>query len=142
MKTTTKQVAFGLCLFVLTSGAGVTLNSCSRARSEPASILIDGSSTVFPITQAVAKEFQNTQTEDVAINVDFTGTGGGLRKFCAGETDISNASRPIQPKEMDACRNAGVPYIELPIAFDALTFDGKAQFNLTLGELLRKQEKF
>ncbi len=55
------------------------------------------------------------------INIDFTGTGGGFRKFCAGETDISNASRPTQPKEMEACRNAGVPYLELPIAFDALT---------------------
>lgn len=121
MKTTAKRLAFGLCLFVAMSGAGATLNSCSRARSQPVSILIDGSSTVFPITQAVAKEFQNTQEEDIKIKVDFTGTGGGFRKFCAGETDISNASRPIQPKEMEACRNAGVPYIELPIAFDALT---------------------
>ena len=96
MKTTTKRVAFGLCLFVLTSGAGVTLNACSRARLQKISIKIDGFSPVFPITEAVAKEFQKTQAEEVEINIDFTGTGGGFRKFCAGETDISNASRPFQ----------------------------------------------
>lgn len=82
-------------------------------------IKIDGSSTVYPITEAMAEEFQKAQK--VKVTVGESGTGGGFKKFCRGETDISNASRPILQKEMDACKEAGVQYIELPIAFDALT---------------------
>jgi phosphate transport system substrate-binding protein len=82
-------------------------------------IKIDGSSTVFPITEAVSEEFM--KTEGTQITVGISGTGGGFKKFCRGETDISNASRPILRKEMDACLEAGIQYIELPIAFDALT---------------------
>ncbi len=82
-------------------------------------IKIDGSSTVYPITEAVAEEFQNTQK--VKVTVGESGTGGGFKKFCRGETEISNASRPISQKEMDACKEAGIQFIELPIAYDALT---------------------
>jgi phosphate transport system substrate-binding protein len=82
-------------------------------------IKIDGSSTVYPITEAVAEEFQKSQK--VKVTVGESGTGGGFKKFCRGETDISNASRPISQKEMDACKEAGIQFIELPIAFDALT---------------------
>jgi len=82
-------------------------------------IKIDGSSTVYPITEAVAEEFQKTQK--VKVTVGESGTGGGFKKFCRGETDISDASRPISQKEMDACKEAGIQYIELPIAYDALT---------------------
>jgi len=82
-------------------------------------IKIDGSSTVYPITEAVAEEFQKTQKTKVTVGE--SGTGGGFKKFCRGETDISDASRPITQKEMDACKEAGIQYIELPIAFDALT---------------------
>jgi phosphate transport system substrate-binding protein len=82
-------------------------------------IKIDGSSTVYPITEAVAEEFQKTQK--VKVTVGESGTGGGFKKFCRGETDISDASRPISQKEMDACKDAGIQYIELPIAYDALT---------------------
>jgi phosphate transport system substrate-binding protein len=82
-------------------------------------IKIDGSSTVYPITEAVAEEFQKSQK--VKVTVGESGTGGGFKKFCRGETDISNASRPILQKEMDACKEAGIQYIELPVAFDALT---------------------
>jgi phosphate transport system substrate-binding protein len=82
-------------------------------------IKIDGSSTVYPITEAVAEEFQkSTKTK---VTVGESGTGGGFKKFCRGETDISNASRPISQKEIDACKEAGIQYIELPVAFDALT---------------------
>jgi phosphate transport system substrate-binding protein len=82
-------------------------------------IKIDGSSTVYPITEAVAEEFQiKTKTK---VTVGESGTGGGFKKFCRGETDISNASRPILQKEMDACKEAGIQYIELPVAFDGLT---------------------
>ncbi|MGB7816981.1 MAG: PstS family phosphate ABC transporter substrate-binding protein [Methylotenera sp.] len=82
-------------------------------------IKIDGSSTVYPITEAVAEEFQKAQK--VKVTVGESGTGGGFKKFCRGETDISDASRPISQKEMDACKEAGIQYIELPIAYDALT---------------------
>jgi phosphate transport system substrate-binding protein len=82
-------------------------------------IKIDGSSTVYPITEAVAEEFQKSQK--IKVTVGESGTGSGFKKFCRGETDVSNASRPISQKEIDACKEAGIQFIELPIAFDALT---------------------
>ncbi|MDK3158260.1 PstS family phosphate ABC transporter substrate-binding protein [Kamptonema cortianum] len=85
-------------------------------------IEIDGSSTVFPVTQAVAAAFQQTEKgSNAQLDLRFSGTGGGFKKFCAGETDINNASRPISEAEILACREAGVRFVELPIAFDALT---------------------
>jgi phosphate transport system substrate-binding protein len=84
-------------------------------------IQIDGSSTVFPVTEAVAEEFQKTKKGKVKVTVGISGTGGGFKKFCRGETDISDASRPILKQEMEACKGAGIEYIELPVAFDALT---------------------
>jgi phosphate transport system substrate-binding protein len=84
-------------------------------------IKIDGSSTVFPIAEAVAEEFQISKRGKVRVTVGIAGTGGGFKRFCRGETDISNASRPILKEEMEACRAAGVKYMELPVAFDALT---------------------
>ncbi|HEX7114364.1 MAG TPA: PstS family phosphate ABC transporter substrate-binding protein [Steroidobacter sp.] len=84
-------------------------------------IKVDGSSTVFPIAEAVAEEFQVAQRGKVRVTVGIAGTGGGFKRFCRGETDISNASRPILKEEMEACRKAGIKYMELPVAFDALT---------------------
>ena len=85
-------------------------------------IMVDGSSTVYPITDAVAKAFQKTPNgADVAIAVKFAGSSAGFRQFCAGNTDISNASRPISKAEVAICVQNGVGFIELPIAFDALT---------------------
>jgi phosphate transport system substrate-binding protein len=84
-------------------------------------IKIDGSSTVFPIAEAVAEEFQIAKRGKVRVTVGIAGTGGGFKRFCRGETDISNASRPILKEEMEACRAAGIKYMELPVAFDALT---------------------
>jgi phosphate transport system substrate-binding protein len=84
-------------------------------------IKIDGSSTVFPITEAVAEEFQIQNRGKIRVTVGISGTGGGFKKFCRGETDISDASRPILTAEMEACRAAGIKYYELPIAYDALT---------------------
>jgi phosphate transport system substrate-binding protein len=84
-------------------------------------VKIDGSSTVYPITEAVAEEFQKAKKGTVKVTVGISGTGGGFKKFCRGETDISDASRPILKKEMEACAAAGIKYIELPVAFDALT---------------------
>ena len=82
-------------------------------------IKIDGSSTVFPITEAVAEEFQNSQKGKVRVTVGISGTGGGFKKFCRGETDVQNASRPIQSSEMEICKAAGIKYFELPIGYDA-----------------------
>jgi phosphate transport system substrate-binding protein len=84
-------------------------------------VQVDGSSTVFPITEAVAEEFQKAKKGKVKVTVGIAGTGGGFKKFCRGETDISDASRPILKQEMESCKSAGIEYIELPIAFDALT---------------------
>ncbi|HWP34865.1 MAG TPA: PstS family phosphate ABC transporter substrate-binding protein [Thermodesulfobacteriota bacterium] len=84
-------------------------------------VRIDGSSTVYPITEAVAEEFQTAKRGAVRVTVGISGTGGGFKKFCRGETDVSNASRPILADEMAACRKSGVRYIELPVAFDAIT---------------------
>ena len=90
------------------------------ATAHAQTVKVDGSSTVFPVTEAVAEEFQKA-SRGQKVTVGISGTGGGFRKFCRGETDIQNASRPILAGEMKACREAGVQYIELPVAFDALT---------------------
>ncbi|MQA90632.1 MAG: phosphate ABC transporter substrate-binding protein PstS family protein [Gemmatimonas sp.] len=81
---------------------------------------VDGSSTVFPITEAVAEEFIAETRGEVRVTVALSGTGGGFRRFCGGETDISNASRPISQTEIDACASAGIGYVELPVAYDGL----------------------
>ncbi|MHA2641241.1 MAG: PstS family phosphate ABC transporter substrate-binding protein [bacterium JZ-2024 1] len=84
-------------------------------------IKADGSSTVYPITEAVAEEFQKAEKGKVRVTVGISGTGGGFKKFCAGETDISNASRPIKPTEVELCAKNKIEYIELPVAYDGLT---------------------
>ncbi len=84
-------------------------------------VRIDGSSTVFPITEAVAEDFQIAKKGAVRVTAGISGTGGGFKKFCRNEIDIVNASRPILSSEMEDCRKLGVEYIEMPIAFDALT---------------------
>ncbi len=94
--------------------------------SQAQTVKIDGSSTVFPITEAVAEEFQAAKKNAYKVTVGISGTGGGFKKFCRGETDVQNASRPIQAAtkpsesgEMEACNKAGIKYFELPVAFDA-----------------------
>ena len=84
-------------------------------------ITIDGSSTVFPITEAVAEEFGDLTDGEVRAVVGISGTGGGFKKFCSDEAMISNASRPIKQKEIDLCAAAGIEYIELPVAIDGLS---------------------
>lgn len=84
------------------------------------SVLVDGSSTVFPVSEAMAEEFGKVYP-GVAVTVGVSGTGGGFKKFCADETDITGASRPIKQEEIDLCAQNGIEYIELPIAFDGLS---------------------
>jgi phosphate transport system substrate-binding protein len=93
----------------------------SSAIAQTKTIAIDGSSTVFPVAEALAEEFQKARKGQVRVTVGISGTGGGFKKFCRGETDISNGSRPILKEEIEACRQAGIEFYELPIAFDALT---------------------
>jgi phosphate transport system substrate-binding protein len=99
------------------AAAALGLATASQAQT----VKIDGSSTVYPITEAVAEEFQKAKRGAIKVTVGISGTGGGFKKFCRGETDISNASRPITRKEMEDCKAAGVTYLEMPIAYDALT---------------------
>lgn len=84
-------------------------------------VKIDGSSTVFPVTEAVAEEFQNEKKGAIRVTVGISGTGGGFKKFCRGEIDVQDASRPILKEEMEACRKNNIQYYELPIAYDAIT---------------------
>ena len=110
---------------VLFSLATVTLTACGGAPAPEAGvessavITIDGSSTVFPVTEAVAEEFQR-EHKGTRITVGISGTGGGFQKFCRDEIDIADASRPITPTEVEACAKGGVEYIEIPMAYDGL----------------------
>jgi phosphate transport system substrate-binding protein len=83
-------------------------------------VQIDGSSTVFPITEAVAEEYMAATGGNVRVTVAMSGTGGGFRRFCNGETDISNASRPMLPTEEAACAANGVQFVSLPVASDGM----------------------
>jgi phosphate transport system substrate-binding protein len=107
-------------------------------------VKVDGSSTVYPITEAVAEEFQKAKKQQVKVTVGISGTGGGFKKFCRGETDISDASRPILKSEMAECAKAGIEYYELPVAFDALTvvINPKNSFikQLTVAEMKKMWE--
>jgi len=101
------------------------LAGCGEApqRHNPAAeqIAIDGSSTVFPLTEAAAESFSRNARGGARVTVGESGTGGGFRKLCRGEIHISNASRPISAEEMQACAQAGVAYVEIPIAFDGIS---------------------
>jgi phosphate transport system substrate-binding protein len=83
-------------------------------------VQVDGSSTVYPVAVAVAEEFQ-IENRGVRVTVGFSGTGGGFKRFCAGETDISDASREISEAERAACEAAGVEFVEVPVAWDGLS---------------------
>jgi phosphate transport system substrate-binding protein len=100
-------------------GGGASSSSTAGASGQTGLVTLDGSSTVFPISEAVAEEFQRAQP-GIRVTVGISGTGGGFQKFCRGETDISDASRPITATEIAACQKAGVEYVELPIAYDGI----------------------
>ncbi|MEL6382769.1 MAG: PstS family phosphate ABC transporter substrate-binding protein [Cyanobacteria bacterium J06626_18] len=106
---------------IAAAAATVGLTTATTAQAQiSGDIAIDGSSTVFPISEAMAEDFMG-ENSGVNVTVGVSGTGGGFRKFCAGETDISNASRGIKPEEEEACAAAGIEYIELLVGIDALT---------------------
>jgi phosphate transport system substrate-binding protein len=122
-------------LFICVAGIGV---------GNAGTIRIDGSSTVYPITEAVAEDFQIAKRGKARVTVGISGTGGGFKKFCRGEVDITNASRPIMQKEMDKCKKAGIKYVEMPVAFDALTIAINPKNNwsktITVAELKKMWE--
>ena len=110
--------------FLISGAALLALAACGQktetagAPAGGAVVLIDGSSTVYPISEALGEEFQKTSGNRVTVGL--SGTGGGFKKFCRGEIDISGASRPIKEEEIKLCQEAGVEFIELPVALDAL----------------------
>jgi phosphate transport system substrate-binding protein len=135
LRTLAPIVAFVLLTAACGGGSGQPGQSGSAA---PALITLDGSSTVFPISEAVAEEFQRANPGH-RVTVGISGTGGGFQKFCRGETDISNASRPISASEIAACGKTGVEYVELPVAYDgiAIVVNPKASWisDITVAEL-------
>jgi len=121
MKLKAKNIPTKLGIVAMALVAATVFQPWTLGQSKTEQITVDGSSTVYPITEKMAEMFNAEPDHKLDVTVNFSGTGGGFEKFCAGETDISNASRPISRQEMEACYNGGVAYIELPIAFDALT---------------------
>ena len=141
-----KVTSFALLLcaviFVGCSGRPATNGPSSGASS--GLVKVDGSSTLFPVTEAVAEEFQKSQGGKMRVTVGISGTGGGFKKFTRGEIDVVNASRPILSEEMELAKTNGVEFIELPVAFDALTVVVHPQNNwvnsLTVEELKKAWE--
>ena len=123
------RLARSLSILALTASLAACGGTATTTEGETAAvdgegvsgeIQIDGSSTVFPISEAMAEEFQ-IANPDTRVTVGVSGSGGGFKKFCAGETDISNASRPIKDEEAADCEAAGVEFVEVPIAYDGIT---------------------
>lgn len=106
-----------ILVFSLTACGG---NEQGTGEGVTGNVRIDGSSTVFPITEALAEEFQ-TENPDANVTIGVSGTGGGFTKFINGEIDINNASRPIKEKEITAAQEKNIEYLELPIAYDGLS---------------------
>ena len=105
---------------VVAAGGAPALAQDADLGSLSGEIVSDGSSTVGPMTQAVAEEF-NAQAPNVQISVDISGTGGGFERFCQGETDVQNASRPIDEEEAAICAENGVDWYEFEVAYDGIT---------------------
>jgi phosphate transport system substrate-binding protein len=110
-------------LLPIVSGLAILSNACSPDAPRPsAKILISGSSTVFPMIERAVKAYNETNNgKNVTLTLNEVGTTGGLRQFCEGEIPIANASRPISSTELKACADNGITFIELPLAFDAIT---------------------
>ena len=108
--------AWGVLIFV----GIVFLSACGGGQGKDKRIEIDGSSTVYPISEAIAEEYRS-EAPSVRVTIGVSGTGGGFKKFCRGETDISDASRPIKENEIAGCKEEGIDYVELTVAYDGLS---------------------
>lgn len=141
----TEQFFKPISSVILFTGISAIISSCSSSNSQDiVNIKVDGSNSVYPITEEVASDYNFEKQADksaskVKVTVNFSGTSGGFKKFCNGETDINNASRPIHTHEMKECNQNGVRFFELPIGFDALTmvvnFQNAWVKDITLAEL-------
>jgi phosphate transport system substrate-binding protein len=121
MRNGSTKLAAALMATLVLAACGGEGGSGSGAGSELAGeVLIDGSSTVFPIAEAIAEEFQAANPA-VRVSVGFSGSGGGFKRFCNGEIDLANASRPIKDSEREDCAAAGIAFTELPVAWDGLS---------------------
>lgn len=107
-------------IMLMSCGGGASTNSSESAAKLSGEVVVDGSSTVAPVTQAVAEEFAKENSE-VNVSVGISGTGGGFKKFVKGEIDISDASRPIKPEEAEEAKKNGIEYLELKVGLDGLT---------------------
>lgn len=116
-----KAAVAAMAAFALAACGGEGQKQGEAAGSSSEQIQIDGSSTVFPLAEAAAEGFSRTARGGARVTVGESGTGGGFRKFCRGETQISNASRPISAEEIAACAEANVQFVEIPIAFDGIS---------------------
>lgn len=115
-----RSTKIALASAIVLGAVGVFSSDASAQRHLRGVVKIDGSSTVYPITEAVAEEFSDV-APGVKVTVGISGTGGGFKRFTIGETDISDASRPIKAKELAACEKNGVEFIEIPVAYDGLS---------------------
>ena len=104
---------------ILSTAVAFSLISCGNNKNEEGSITIDGSSTVFPATQAIAEEFRSVSPKTM-VTIGVSGTGGGFQKFGRGEVDIANASRPITAEEAAIAEDNGIEFVELEVAYDGL----------------------
>jgi phosphate transport system substrate-binding protein len=138
MKIKLSIVQLPLLAIALAAGCAPREQEGSATTAAEKAVRVDGSSTVYPITEAVAEEFRAVQPE-VRVTVGISGTGGGFKKFAAGEIDIADASRPIKPEEASAAQAAGIEYVELPVAYDGITMvvhpDNTFVDHLTMEEL-------
>jgi phosphate transport system substrate-binding protein len=116
MKTAKVIILISTALFLSACGNTSKNKDSDKLTGE---IYIDGSSTVYPITEAVAEEFRNVQP-DIKVTIGVSGTGGGFKKFYRGESDINNASRPIKQEELDECKKNNIEFIELMVAYDGM----------------------
>ena len=136
--TISLSVALGLIVACGNGSSGIAGGSSGEnANKLSGSIVIDGSSTVYPVTEAVAEEFQRAHP-DTRVTVGVSGTGGGFTKFCTGEIDISGASRPIRDKERDMCSGNEIEFIELRVGLDGLAVV-KNKANNSLDDLTMEQ---
>ena len=141
IRATARHVALAILVFTLAAcgpSAQDARTGGTGSSSAPTLVTLDGSSTVFPISEAVAEEFQKAD-KNVRVTVGISGTGGGFQKFCRGEIDIADASRPISATEVAACDKAGITYIELPVAYDGIAIAANPKNtwanNITVAEL-------
>jgi len=114
-----KKTKLKTLALLVTLAAAFLIIQTTPAEARRKIVKIDGSSTVFPVTEAVAEEFQAAH-RGTMVTIGVSGTGGGFKKFCRGDIDITNASRPIKPTEIAQCKKGNVQYIELPISYDGL----------------------